>query len=122
MELKPFDKVLVRDSNDEKWSIDFYKKYEEYKEFHYSCLSCNFKYCIPYEGNEFLFDTTITPEPKYEFKDGDSVIVWNNNNSNKKYVRIFNYKNNDTYITYDGPTGPMGIWDNCIPFKTENKE
>ena len=122
MELKPFDKVLVRDSDSQTWSIDIFKKYdEEDKEYPYLCMFECYKQCIPYEGNESLFDTTTSLEPEYEFKDGDVVVVWNNG-FKSKYVRVFNYKSSDSYITYNSPTGPMELWDNCIPFKTNDKE
>lgn len=122
MELKPFDKVLVRDNDSQTWSIDIFKKYdEEDKEYPYLCMFESYKQCIPYEGNESLFNTTITLEPVYEFKDGDVVVVWNNG-FKSKYVRVFNYKSSDSYITYNSPTGPMELWDNCIPFKTNDKE
>ena len=123
MELKPFDKVLVRDDNDEKWDIDIFKKYdeEENNTFPYLCLNDYYKQCIPYKGNESLFDTTTTPKPVYEFKDGDAVIVWNSFDSNTKYIAVFKRKTEKYYITYS-QTGTIYTWDNCIPFKSENKE
>lgn len=56
--LKPFDKVLVRDRNDEPWRIAFYGYYNE--EAHYSHFvgTCWSKQCIPFEGNEHLLGTT----------------------------------------------------------------
>lgn len=57
-EFKPFQKVLVRDSNTEKWGADFFSYYEEGSEYSYTCTACGFRQCIPYEGNEHLLGTT----------------------------------------------------------------
>lgn len=57
--LKPFDKVLVRDNNTSKWLNTFYSKYNIKDNFPFQCIYFGkFKQCIPYEGNEHLFDTT----------------------------------------------------------------
>lgn len=59
--LKPFDKVLVRCSSLENWHIQLFEKYnrELGAKYPFICL-CNNKYsqCVPYEGNEYLLDTT----------------------------------------------------------------
>lgn len=60
-ELKPFEKVLVRNSDFEPWKIDFYSTYIENKSYHYICASNDYKICIPYEGNEYLLGTTDSP-------------------------------------------------------------
>ena len=60
--LKPFDKVLVRDDTKEKWSINLFSYYDEKnKEYPYNCLSSPYRYCIPYEGNEYLVGSNINP-------------------------------------------------------------
>lgn len=62
-EFKPFDKVLVRDYIDEKWILSIFSCYEdEDKDFPYVCLNGRYCYCIPYEGNEHLLNTTNTPK------------------------------------------------------------
>lgn len=54
-EFKPFDKVLVRDEINEKWSINLFSYYEgEDQAFPYVCVPGRYKHCIPYEGNEHL--------------------------------------------------------------------
>ena len=61
--LKPFDKVLVKDSIDEKWKISLFSYYdEETQYFPYVCISGRYVCCIPYEGNEHLLNTTNTPK------------------------------------------------------------
>ena len=56
---KPFDKVLVRCSTLEKWRSQFFEKYDKDCKYPFICMGYNkCKQCIPYEGNEHLFDTT----------------------------------------------------------------
>lgn len=55
-ELKPFDKVLVRDDKEDQWSANIFS-YQVRDMFH--CLGEGYwRYCIPYEGNEHLLGTT----------------------------------------------------------------
>lgn len=55
-ELKPFDKVLVRDYNDNEWKCDFFSNMNEHG--YYNCINSWWHQCIPYEGNEHLLGTT----------------------------------------------------------------
>lgn len=58
-ELKPFDKVLVRDFSGRDWEPDIFRyKYGIY----YYCMTTWWHQCIPYEGNEHLLGTTNIPE------------------------------------------------------------
>lgn len=60
VELKPFDKVLVRDFSRDKWSISFFSFK---KEDCYVCINhCSWNQCIPYIGNESLLGTTNNME------------------------------------------------------------
>lgn len=56
-ELKPFDKVLVRDSDHLKWECDLFSHLGD-KEDVFVCISDWWRQCIPYEGNEHLLGTT----------------------------------------------------------------
>ena len=61
-DFKPFDKVLVRNDANKKWSINLFSYYDkEDKLFPYVCLDGCYHYCIPYEGNEYLLSKTINP-------------------------------------------------------------
>lgn len=62
--LKPFDKVLVRDDINEKWILSIFGCYEDEvdKDFPYVCLNGRYGYCIPYEGNEHLLNTSKSPK------------------------------------------------------------
>lgn len=60
--LKPFDKVLVRDGIDEKWTISLFSYHDkENQTFPYVCASGRYVRCIPYKGNEHLLGTPNTP-------------------------------------------------------------
>lgn len=55
-ELKPFDKVLVRDSKSDKWRANLLGYID--KDEYYHCVYANWVYCIPFIGNESLLGTT----------------------------------------------------------------
>lgn len=56
VELKPFDKVLVRDDKEDQWSANIFS-YQVRDMYH--CLGESYwRYCIPYIGNEHLLGTT----------------------------------------------------------------
>lgn len=61
-QLKPFDKVLVRIGEKEKWDIDIFSHKCEGDGLTYVCLCYRWAYCIPYEGNEHLLGTTDSPK------------------------------------------------------------
>lgn len=55
---EPFQKVLVRDDNDEVWKADYFSHYEEGDKIApYVCVGSYYKQCIPYEGSEHLLGT-----------------------------------------------------------------
>lgn len=56
VELRPFDKVLVRDSKSDNWRANLFDYID--KEEYYHCVYANWVYCIPYAGNESLLGTT----------------------------------------------------------------
>lgn len=56
--LKPFDKVLVRDYYGSKWRANFFSHMTGVESLPFSCGGFEWRYCIPYEGNEHLLGTT----------------------------------------------------------------
>ena len=60
-QFKPFDKVLVRDSEAEKWGCTFYSHFKPSDTYHYVTTSGMYAMCIPFEGNEHLVGTTKNP-------------------------------------------------------------
>lgn len=62
-EFKPFDRVLVRVRNSEKWRVGFFDREEknnEERNYYVIGLPYYFAQCLPYEGNEHLKDSTET--------------------------------------------------------------
>ena len=57
---KPFDQVLVRDKNDDRWIPAHFKGYSKGNEFPYGVIPNMFYYkqCIPFKGNEHLCGTS----------------------------------------------------------------
>lgn len=63
-EFKPFEKVLVRDDKDGRWTPAIFG-YKNTKNSEFKYILCGgfcWKYCIPYEGNEHLLGTTNSQE------------------------------------------------------------
>lgn len=60
IKLQPFDKVLVRDSEDREWQISLFG----YKDnsYYYCINGYSWKQCIPYKDNEHLLGTKNSPE------------------------------------------------------------
>ena len=56
--LKPFDKILVRDENSQKWRVSLYSHYNENDKYPFYTVGIPFHQCIPYESNEHLLGTT----------------------------------------------------------------
>lgn len=57
VELKPFDKVLVRNYDRNAWQISLFG-YKNSLNCYYCCNGSSWIQCIPYEGNEHLLGTT----------------------------------------------------------------
>lgn len=60
-QFKPFDKVLVRDAESEKWRCAFYSHIEPVGLYRYVTTGGMHMMCIPFEGNEHLVGTTKNP-------------------------------------------------------------
>lgn len=60
---EPFQKVLVRDSDDDVWKADYFSHYDEDESIlPYCCVGENYKVCVAYEGNEHLLGTNKSLE------------------------------------------------------------
>ena len=133
-ELKPFDKVLVRDKNTKVWVIDIFEKYEDSTSgFCYNCMTSLWKQCIPYKGNEHLLGTTDSPQkdgpqeetekkdevsnnygyPVEYFKRNDLVLCRDNKDSYWR-IDIFLYKKDDTPYPFRCTNS---VWLECIPYE-----
>lgn len=60
-QFKPFDKVLVRDSDIYEWKCDLSNGLGD-NDGVFICLTAWWSQCIPYEGNEHLLGTTNKPK------------------------------------------------------------
>ena len=56
VELKPFDKVLVRNDKEDQWSANIFSY--QVRDIYYCLGESYWRYCIPYIGNEHLLGTT----------------------------------------------------------------
>lgn len=56
--LKSFDKVLVRDNNEQKWTVDMFSFYDKTLIYPFNCIGHYVNQCIPYESNQHLLGTT----------------------------------------------------------------
>ncbi len=79
-EFKAYDRVLVRDGDQERWQAAFYDQYLNGASPHRVIGEGYFAQCIPYAGNEHLLGTTDSPgKPKpWKPKDGEMYycIAW----------------------------------------------
>lgn len=63
--LKPFDKVLVRDDNKDKWFCEFFSHKLGANIFRYICISGGYKQCIPYNDDTKHLVGTKDEAPEY---------------------------------------------------------
>ena len=65
--LKPFDKVLVRNSNEYPWGCSFYSDMRENERsmVKYATVSYSFEYCIPYNDDTKHLIGTIDDAPEF---------------------------------------------------------
>ena len=60
--LKPFQKVLVRDSDAGIWKAAHFSHYIGENEYPYFTTASAYKQCVPYDCNEYLLGTDKSPE------------------------------------------------------------
>ena len=61
-ELKPFQKVLVRYTDNDAWKANMFSHFIDGTNYKYICIDSSYKQCIPYEGNEKLLGTINSPK------------------------------------------------------------
>lgn len=62
---KPFDKVLVRDSDERWWRCALYSHTRENKEYKYMTMQYGYKCCIPYNDDTKHLVGTTDEAPEY---------------------------------------------------------
>ena len=66
--LQPYDKVLVRDCNDDVWGCSLFSHITKHENFPYRCVGSSFAYCIPYnEDTKHLVGTNDEAPEYYEY-------------------------------------------------------
>lgn len=68
-EFKPFDQVLVRDTEQGNWKVGIYSHYEKESAMPYVCIGSFYAQCIPYNENTAHLVGTNKPygnEPSQE--------------------------------------------------------
>lgn len=63
--LKPFDKVLVRDEQDNLWKADFYSYINVNNIYKYRCIGDIYSYCIPYNDDTKYLIGTADEAPEF---------------------------------------------------------
>lgn len=63
--LKPFDKVLVRNDNEDEWSISIFSHCNKHHFYKYKCIESKYAYCIPYNDDTKHLVGTSMPAPEY---------------------------------------------------------
>ena len=66
--LKPFDKVLVRDTCNDKWRCCYFSHINNQpnQPYLFACIVADWKQCIPYKNNEHLRGTTDSCNDYYK--------------------------------------------------------
>ena len=66
--LKPFDKVLVRDGESEKWNCNIFSFIDQNRSYYYRCIYEYVKYCIPYnDDTKYLLGTQLEAPEYYRY-------------------------------------------------------
>jgi len=116
-EFKPFDKVLVRDEDEQYWDIGFFKEYN--RDLHYITMNGSWKQCIAYEGNESLFKTVEEiMDEKEQFKFGDHVAVRDSSSGEWRPARFVCLDKVDAYPYIVLIKGHHAVtrWEQCKNF------
>jgi hypothetical protein len=63
---QPFDKVLVRNSNNGQWKCEFFNSITDALTYRFKCVGKNYVQCIPYNKDTYkLIDTNEKPNDFY---------------------------------------------------------
>ena len=63
--LKPFEKILGRDEDNQKWNCGFFSHKDESMAYSYRCVGTPFIYCIPYNDDTKHLVNTTDEAPEY---------------------------------------------------------
>lgn len=63
--LKPFEKVLGRDADNQKWDCGVFSHKDEFNTYPYRCVGIPYTYCIPYNDDTKHLIGTADEAPEY---------------------------------------------------------
>ena len=63
--LHPFDRILVRDNNDETWSCNFFSHIREVVVYKFTTITSSYKQVIPYNDDTKHLARTTNEAPEY---------------------------------------------------------
>ena len=63
--LNPFDRILVRNHNDETWSCNFFSHIREAGVYKFTTITSSYKQCVPYNDNTKHLTRTTNEAPEY---------------------------------------------------------
>ena len=63
--LKPFEKVLGRDADNQKWDCGFFSHKDEFNTYPYRCVGIPYTYCIPYNDDTKHLIGTSEEAPEF---------------------------------------------------------
>ena len=63
--LNPFDRILVRNHNDETWSCNFFSHIREAGIYKFTTITSSYKQCVPYNDNTKHLTRTTNEAPEY---------------------------------------------------------
>ena len=63
--LHPFDRILVRDNNDEIWNCNFFSHIREMVVYKFTTITSSYKQCIPYNDDTKHLVGTTDEAPEY---------------------------------------------------------
>ena len=112
-----FQQVLVRNDEKNVWVCGFYSHYRENPCLGYNHICTggeDWKYCIPYEGNEHLAGTSESPEEKEKFEFGDKVAVSDFKNAIYRNGIFVGYNDeNSKYVVLSESSHTINEWRYC---------
>lgn len=115
-EFKAFDRVLVRDEEQERWQAALYDQYltDNGASTHRVIGEGYFSQCIPYDGHEHLLGTTDSPE-----KPGR----WKPKNGERYYSAAWGHSVgfNPTGMIWQGDEYDEAVWKFGDCFRTEEE-
>jgi hypothetical protein len=121
-QFEPYQKVLVRDHDSKNWRAAIFSYLDDTNcDYPYCCIGGRYAYCILFEGNEHLINTNTNPEPRFEPRKGQLVVVSDEPDRDWEIRKYADYYANrhwcvDPYQDVDNEDNQVS-WLYCEPLK-----